>query len=65
MAASEFGGVRLRITAYSQNLREYAGSNPMSQTLGTLLEMSISEKDFHPSVLCMLFSEVKWQKTST
>ena len=42
MAASESGGVRHRITAYSRHLqhrREYECSNPTSQTLGTLCEI--------------------------
>jgi len=38
VAASEFGGIRLRITAYSQNLREYGCSNQTSGIRETLYE---------------------------
>ena len=40
MAASEFGGVRLRITAYSQNLREHECSNQTSGIRGTLVRQA-------------------------
>ena len=51
MAASVFGGVRLRITAYSQNLREYASDNQTSGIHETLSEISISEiYDFLPLI---------------
>ena len=42
MAASEFGGVRLRITAGYQNLREYAGSNQTSVTRKPLYVITLS-----------------------
>ena len=40
MATSESGGDQLHLTAYSQNLREHAGSMQTSGIRGTLYEIA-------------------------